>query len=89
MKNKNGKGNRTSELYSLACSEVKAPDELLEKVIGMENGNMRDLTSVKLSERDVYCGMALAILSADKAGTVTVKAEADGLQPATITFAAK
>ena len=55
----------------------------------MENGNMRDLSSTKTSERDTWCGMALAILSADKAGTVTVKAESAGLPAAEISFRAK
>ena len=59
------------------------------KVIGMENGNMRDLSSMLVSERDTWCGMALAILSADKAGTVTVKAESAGLKADEITFRAK
>ena len=59
------------------------------EVIGMENGNMRDLSSTKTSERDTWCGMALAILSADKAGTVTVKAESAGLQASEISFKAK
>ena len=59
------------------------------KVLGMENGNMRDLSSMKVSERDTWCGMALAILAADKAGTVTVKAESAGLKADEITFRAK
>ncbi|MBO5562448.1 MAG: DUF4982 domain-containing protein [Bacteroidales bacterium] len=59
------------------------------EVLGMENGNMRDLSSTKTSERDTWCGMALAILSADKAGTVTVKAESAGLPAAEISFRAK
>ena len=58
------------------------------RLIGNENGNMRDLSSVKSPERDVWCGMSLAILAADKAGTVTVKAESEGLAPAEITFKA-
>ncbi len=59
------------------------------EVIGMENGNMRDLSSTKTSERDTWCGMALAILAADHAGTVSVKAESAGLQAGEITFRAK
>ena len=59
------------------------------RLIGNENGNMRDLSSVKSPERDVWCGMSLAILTADKAGTVTVKAESEGLAPAQITFEAR
>ena len=59
------------------------------RVIGMESGNMRDLSPTKSSERDTWCGMALAILAADQPGTVSVRAEAPGLQGAEITFRAK
>ena len=59
------------------------------RLIGNENGNMRDLSSVKSPERKVYCGMSLATIAADKAGTVTVKAEGEGLSSDTITFTAK
>ena len=59
------------------------------RLIGNENGNMRDLSSMKSPDRKVYCGMSLAILAADNAGQVTVKAESEGLTPATITFTAK
>ena len=59
------------------------------KLIGVESGDMRDLGSVKASERKAYAGMCLAIVGADKPGTVTVKAESDGLAPSVITFAAK
>ena len=59
------------------------------RLIGNENGNMRDLSSVKSPERAVFCGMSLATIAADKAGTVTVKAEAPGLKGAEISFNAK
>ncbi|MCR4860656.1 MAG: DUF4982 domain-containing protein [Bacteroidales bacterium] len=59
------------------------------KVLGMENGNMRDLSPTRSSERDTWCGMALAILAADQPGTVSVKAEAPGLQGAEISFRAR
>ena len=59
------------------------------RVIGMESGNMRDLSPTKSSERDTWCGMALAILAADRPGTVSVRAEASGLQGAEITFRAR
>jgi len=59
------------------------------RVIGMESGNMRDLSPTKSSERDTWCGMALAILAADRPGTVSVRAEAPGLQGAEITFRAR
>ena len=59
------------------------------RVIGMESGNMRDLSPTKTSERKAYCGLALAILSADQAGKVTVKAESAGLRTDEISFTAR
>lgn len=59
------------------------------KIIGVENGNMNDLSSPKADQVKAFSGMCLAIISADKPGTVTVKAESDGLAPSVITFAAK
>ena len=58
-------------------------------LIGNENGNMRDLKSVKSPERNVWCGKSLAILKGQKAGTVTVTAESAGLASDKITFVCK
>ena len=59
------------------------------RIIGVENGNMTDKTKVKAAEKDAYGGMALAILQADKAGTYTVTASADGLGSASVSFTAE
>ncbi|MCR5131291.1 MAG: DUF4982 domain-containing protein [Prevotella sp.] len=58
------------------------------RLLGVENGNMTDLGSVLASERKAWSGMCLAIIAADRPGTVTVTAEADGLQSSTVTFKA-
>ena len=59
------------------------------RLIGVENGNMRDLGSVKASSRKAYSGLCLGIVAADKKGPVSVTVEADGLKPSTITFQAE
>jgi beta-galactosidase len=58
------------------------------RLLGVENGNMTDLGSVQSSERKAWSGKCLAIIAADRPGSVTVIAEADGLQPAEVTFTA-
>ena len=58
------------------------------KLIGVESGNMADTESVKSSGRKAYAGMCLAIVGADKAGKVTVKAVSDGLEGDEISFTA-
>ena len=59
------------------------------RLIGVESGNMQDLSSVLASERKAYSGMCLGIIAADKAGEVSVTVESEGLAPATITFVAE
>ena len=58
------------------------------RLIGVESGNMSDLSSTKASERKAYCGMVLGIVAADKPGEVTVEVSADGLQSSKVTFTA-
>ncbi len=58
------------------------------RLIGVESGNMVDLSSPQASERKAWSGKCLAIVAADRSGTVTLIAESDGLQPAEITFTA-
>ena len=58
------------------------------RLVGVENGNMTDLGSVLATERKAWSGKCLAIVAADQPGTVTVVAEADGLQSGEVTFTA-
>ena len=58
-------------------------------IIGVENGNMLDLSKVQAPERDTYGGMCLAIVKTAKAGTYTVSATSEGLAPASVTFTAE
>ena len=80
--------DKDGNLCKTASNKVKLSIEGAE-LLGVENGNMRDLSSVKSPERNVYCGMSLAIIKALNAGTVTVKAESEGLAASQITFVAK
>jgi beta-galactosidase len=48
-------------------------------ILGVESGNMMDLSSVKATERKAWGGLCLAIIQADKAGSFTVKASSEGL----------
>ena len=57
-------------------------------LIGVENGNMADLGSVKASERKAHSGKCLGIVGADKPGQVTVTVTSEGLAPSTVTFQA-
>ncbi len=59
------------------------------RLIGVENGDMRDLGSVKAAERKAYSGLCLGIVTADRKGPVTVTVTSDGLTPSTITFNAE
>ena len=79
--------DKEGNLCKTASNKVQITVEGAE-LIGNENGNMRDLSSVKSPERDVYCGMSLAIIKAIRAGVVTVKAESEGLASAQISFTA-
>lgn len=59
------------------------------QLIGVESGNMSDLSSTKASERKAYSGMCLGIISAKKAGKVSVSVTAEGLEGDTVVFEAK
>jgi beta-galactosidase len=50
------------------------------EIIGVESGNMADLSSPKASERKAYGGLCLAIIRSSRAGSFTVTASAEGLQ---------
>ena len=59
------------------------------RLIGVENGDMQDLGSVKASSRKAFSGMCLGIVAADRKGPVTVTVESDGLKPASVSFTAE
>jgi beta-galactosidase len=56
------------------------------EIVATDNGNPADMTSFGSTERNVFNGLALLIVRA-KPGikrTITIKATADGLPPATL-----
>ena len=54
---------------------------------GVDNGYQASLEPFKATERKAYNGQCLAIVqTTEQAGTITLKASAEGLQPATITL---
>jgi beta-galactosidase len=54
-------------------------------LIGFDNGNPQDHSSMKSKEKKTFNGLALAIIqSSDKAGEIIVKATSPGLKEATI-----
>jgi beta-galactosidase len=77
-------GNLVPTADDRVCFEVEGA-----RLIGVESGDMRDLSSVKLPERRVFSGMALAIVQADEPGSIRVKATAEGLLPAEIVVTAR
>lgn len=85
----------TAEILDKDGNIVPVTDNLVKfevtggRIIGVENGNMSDLGSVLASERKAFAGKCLAIIGADKAGTVTVKAVSDGLETDSISFSAR
>ena len=50
------------------------------KIIGVESGNMRDLSSIKAYKRKAYNGLCLAIIQAKKAGEINFRAVSNGLK---------
>jgi beta-galactosidase len=58
-------------------------------IIGVESGNLSDLSSTKASERKAYAGLCLAIVQARNPGTYTFKATAEGLGAAEIQITAQ
>jgi beta-galactosidase len=54
------------------------------EIIGVESGNMADLSSPKASERKACGGLCLAIVRGNKAGSFVVKASAEGLEAASV-----
>lgn len=58
------------------------------KLIGVESGNMTDLSSPKATERKAFNGLCLGIVQAEKAGKIKVKITSEGLQSATVDISA-
>ena len=85
----------TVEIVDAAGNVVPSADNLVSfsapglRIIGVESGNMSDLSSTKASSRKAYGGMCLAIIQADKPGEYEVTVSVEGLEPRTLTLAAE
>ncbi len=85
----------TVEILDKDGNVVPTADNLVKfsvegaEIIGVENGNGRDLESCKIPERKAYSGMCLAIVQADKAGEIKFSAASEGLQGAEVVFRAQ
>ncbi len=61
------------------CVAVEGPGRL----VGLENGDPLDRTNYKADHRSTFHGMLLAVIQAgEDPGTITVSAQAEGLEPA-------
>jgi beta-galactosidase len=67
--------------------DISGPGE----IVATDNGDATDLTSFQSKDRKAFNGLALAIIKAKRGtpGTITVRATAEGLQPATATITTK
>jgi beta-galactosidase len=60
------------------------------KIEGVGNGNHSDMSSFQQPRKKAYQGICLAIIRPEKTpGKISVKATAEGLQPALLTITAK
>ena len=82
----------TVEVLDADGNRCPLADNLVEfqvsgaRLIGVESGNMADLSSVKASGRKAFSGLCLGIVAADKRGPVSVTVSSVGLAPATVVF---
>lgn len=82
----------TVEVLDADGNRCPLADNLVEfqvsgaRLIGVESGNMADLSSVKASGRKAFSGLCLGIVAADKRGPVSVTVSSAGLAPATVVF---
>ena len=58
------------------------------RLLGVENGNMMDLSSCKIPEKKAFNGLCLVIVQADKAGKIKIKSVSDQLKGAEIEITA-
>ncbi len=55
-------------------------------LVGMDGGDMYDLTLYSEPERRMYCGRLMAMIMADAPGEVQVRFSAEGMAPVTVSF---
>lgn len=73
-----------------ASNDISFEIEGEGKLVGLDNGNPVDHTSYKANHRRVFSGKAIAIIQAtETAGSFTLRASSQGLEPASITIETK
>ncbi len=96
--NKNDLAFINVEVIDEAGNVVPSVDDILVKfkvegngkIIGVGNGNPRDMSSFQKPEKKVFQGKGLVIMQPnEKAGKITVKAEAKGLKQGSVTISTK
>ncbi|MBN1779865.1 DUF4982 domain-containing protein [bacterium] len=76
----------TAEVLDKDGNAVPGTDNLIEFevegacIIGIESGNLQDLSSPKANKRKAFNGLCLAIIQAEKAGKIKVRAFSGGLK---------
>jgi beta-galactosidase len=85
----------TVEILDKNGNFVPTADNLVQfevegaEIIGVESGNMRDLSSPKAKQRKAFNGLCLAIVQAEKPGKITVKAVSESLEGNSVTIKAE
>lgn len=80
--------DKDGRIVPYADNLVKFEIEGGARLIGVESGNMADLSPCKIPERKAFNGMCLAIVQADKTGKIKVKAVSEKLKGAEIEITA-
>lgn len=84
----------TVEILDKDGDLVPTADNLIEfkvegaQIIGVESGNMRDLSSPKDTKRKAFNGLCMAIIQAKEAGKIEVEAMSEGLSAGAIEITA-
>ena len=79
------KGLSVPTAEPLVGIKIEGPAHL----VGMDAGNLRDLSLYSASERKMFAGALLAVVMADAPGKVTVTFEAESLETSSICFEIK
>ena len=79
------KGLSVPTAEPLVGIKIEGPAHL----VGMDAGNLRDLSLYSASGRKMFAGALLAVVMADAPGKVTVTFEAESLETSSICFEIK
>jgi beta-galactosidase len=86
---KDAHGNLTPEWDNNASNMIKFSITGPGEIVATDNGDAADMVSFPSHERKAFKGMALVIVRAKKAGSITVTATANGLSAGKVVLRAK